>query len=79
MAVTNGAGHGRLNILRYFLSGIFGFRKKRHAVCLKASKLEVIVNDNLTWDIDGERGPVGNVKIECLHNHLSIFVPKKKK
>lgn len=77
--VNDGYGHGRFNIIKFFIRGIFGFRRKRNAVYVKSKYIEVDTDDDLTWDIDGERGPKGNIKIECLEKYLKIYVPKRKK
>lgn len=77
--VNDGYGYGRFNIIRYFLRGIFGFRKKRSAVFVRSNNIEIEIKDDLVWDLDGERGPSGNIKIECLEKYLKIFVPKRKK
>ncbi|MCR4562095.1 MAG: hypothetical protein K5694_02695 [Bacilli bacterium] len=34
------------------------------------------------WDFDGDRGPKGDIHVECLHNHLKVYSlrhPKKSK
>ena len=74
--VNDGYGYGRFNILKYFIRGIFGFRKKKNAVCTRSDHIEIEINDGLTWDLDGERGPIGNITIDCLKGYLPIFVPK---
>lgn len=77
--VNDGYGYGRFNIIRYFLRGIFGFRKKRSAVFVRSNHIDIEIKDDLVWDLDGERGPSGNITIECLEKYLKIFVPKRKK
>ena len=77
--VNDGYGHGRFNIIKFFIRGIFGIRRKRNAVCVKSNNIEILIKDNLTWDLDGEEGPKGNIRIECLEKYLEIFVPKRKK
>lgn len=76
--INKGPGHGRFNILFYFIRGIFGLRKKKYCTFIKTNELSVSFSEDVvTWCIDGERGPVGNVNIKCIKNHLSIFVPKE--
>lgn len=76
--INKGPGHGRINIILYFIRGIFGFRKRKYCTFIKSDDINVSLDEEeLTWCIDGERGPKGNVHIKCLKNHLSIFAPKK--
>lgn len=75
--VNNGPGSGRFNIIKLFINGMLGFKKKP-AVTLKSGKFAVEVDKDAIWCCDGERGPQGNIVIENLHNHLKIFAPKRK-
>ena len=76
--VKNGINRGLANIARLM---IFGIRKKslhKHFIFIKASDFVVTVNDDITWCIDGEAGPKGQVHIKNLHHHVQFFVPKIK-
>lgn len=75
---NNDKSKGRLNIIKFFLSRILGLRKAKTAIALHASKFEIEIDGEQTWCIDGEEGPKGSVTIENLHNHLTIFAPKRK-
>lgn len=76
--IKNGTGHGRFNIIWFFLNGLLGFRRnKRYTVSLKSSHFSINVEGNATWCADGEKGPSGSVEIENLHDHIQIFAPKK--
>lgn len=74
--INNGKQMGRLNIIFTFLVGIFGFKKKP-ATTYRCSEFDVEVAENDIWCVDGEKGPSGPVHIQNIHNHLTIFVPKK--
>ena len=76
--INKGPGHGRFNIIFYFLRGIFGFRKKKYCTFIKTDELEVSFDEDVvTWCIDGERGMKGDVEIECLKSHLRVIGLKK--
>lgn len=75
--VNNGPAKGRLNVIRLFLKGMLGM-KKRPAVVVKSNKFDIFVDDDSIWTCDGNKGPIGNIKIENLHNHLKIYAPKNK-
>lgn len=78
MVVKNSRHNGLINIFKMMLSGIF--RKnidKRTVKHIKTSKIHVELQSDVTWCVDGEAGPKGNVYIENLHKHLQIFVPLK--
>lgn len=77
--VNNDKSNGRLNIIRVFLSSIFfGKRMKKSSIALHSGNFVIEVDEGQTWCLDGEEGPKGSVKIENLHNHLTIFAPKRK-
>ncbi len=76
--INDGTNKGRFNILNYFLSGIFGVKNKKSAITYSASEFKVEVKENLNWCVDGEKGPVGNIIIKNLHEHLTIYAPKVK-
>jgi len=68
---------GLINIAKLFTFGIGRKKVARHFISLRGSKIRVKVNDDITWCVDGEVGPKGEVLIKNLHNHLRIYVPKK--
>lgn len=78
IVVKKGVYKGVFNIIRLFILGLLKLRRKKVTEHFKSSKFTVEVSGNPTWTIDGERGPVGSVKIENLHNYLQIYIPIKK-
>ena len=74
LIVKNGLGKGRFNVIRVFLRGILGF-KKRPAIQIKSKEFEIKLENELIWTCDGNEGPKGNIKVVNLHNHLRIFTP----
>ena len=40
---------------------------------MSAKEIHVEVEESLTWCVDGEEGPKGNVHIKNLHNHIQII------
>ena len=77
--INNGPGHGRLNMIGFFILGLLGFRRgKRHSISIQSDKFVIEVDNDSTWCVDGEKGPSGPITIENLHNHIRIFAPKRK-
>lgn len=77
--INNGTGKGRWNIISYFIRGLLRLKKTTNAISLEGNKIDVEVEDDLIWCVDGERGPKGHVSIKNLHNHLTIIAPSPKK
>lgn len=75
--VKKGIRKGLLNIFKLFTFGIGRKKVARHFLCMRSSSFTIKVDDEITWCIDGEVGPQGEVKIVNLHNHLKIYVPKR--
>ena len=75
--IHNGKGKGRFNILGYFIAGLLGFKRKPNALTLSSSRVEIEIDHDSVWCVDGERGPSGSVEIINLHNHLRIIAPNK--
>ena len=63
----------RPGIFNSLLHYLFFRHKIKH---YQGSKLEITVDCDDNWDVDGEKGPSGNVTIEVIHNHLTIFCKK---
>lgn len=77
--INNGPAHGRFNMILFFILGLLGFRRsKRHSVSIQSDKIEIEVDNNSTWCVDGEKGPNGPIVIQNLHNHVKLFVPRRK-
>lgn len=77
--VKKGRTKGLYNILKLFLLGIGRKKRTGHFLCLKAKEFRVTVDDNVTWCVDGEAGPKGEVLIKNLHSHIQIYSPIEKK
>ncbi len=58
---------------------VFGYRAKlNNVIHLKGRAFDVELDDDITWNIDGERGIKGNIHIEVLPRKVSIIVPAPK-
>lgn len=77
IVVNNGFVKGRLNVIKLFLRGMLGF-KKRPALSIKSSSIKITVLDTFTWTCDGNKGPQGTITVTNLHNHLKIYADGKK-
>ncbi len=54
---------------------LFGIRfKKRDVLFLQGKKIDIATNRDLVWDLDGERGPSGDLSVELLKNHIFLYV-----
>ncbi len=59
---------------------LFGVKKSRRGILrISGSKIDITVDEGITWDLDGERGMSGTVYIESVKNAFQIFLPKDKK
>ena len=71
-------GRGLVAIAHMFLLGIHKKKRTKYYEVIKCKQFDVQVDDNITWCIDGEKGPMGAIHIRNLHNHLQIYVPNDK-
>ncbi len=59
---------------------LFGYRAKiRHILHLKGKSFEVELPNDLTWNLDGERGFNGKIRIEVVPKLVNILLPNKKR
>lgn len=57
---------------------LFGVRvKRRDVLFLRGSRARIETEGSLVWDLDGEKGPRGDVEIELLPRAVNLFVPKR--
>lgn len=66
------------NVWKLFIYGFEKTKSRRFLRFIKTDKVEVEVSDDVYWNIDGEKGMPGNVKIEVLKRHLTFLVDKRK-
>jgi len=78
MIVKKGVHKGFFNIIRLFISGLFGFRNNRTMKYYTDSRFVIEAEPESQWCIDGEAGPKGTVHIENLHNHIEIYIPVRR-
>lgn len=78
VVVKNGPYKGLFNIIRLFLLGLVRLRKKHSIYHFRASSFSIVTEGNPQWTVDGEAGPKGSIHIENLHNHLQIYIPRKR-
>ena len=58
---------------------LFGYHSKlRNTTRMSGSTFDVNVGEDITWNIDGEKGMTGNIHIEVIPSKIKIIVPKKK-
>lgn len=69
---------GLFNIAKLFIMGLLKIRRKKYVTHVKASSIDIILKNDPIWCVDGEEGPRGSVHIQNLHNHLTIYIPKKR-
>lgn len=67
-------------IVHLIIIGTFkGRDHTRYYDFYRGSNFKIEVDDNVTWCVDGEKGPSGSVNIKNISKHLQIVVPKKNK
>ena len=64
-------------IVRLFLFG--RKRGSKHLLRFSGDSVMIKAGENVVWDLDGEKGDVGNISIRLLEKHVTMFVPKNKK
>lgn len=67
-----------INIWRFLLGRSDYLRKKSWIEFIETSKAKIIIDDDITWNLDGEESLTGSVEIEVLNDHLSFLVDRKK-
>lgn len=78
IVVKKGPYNGLFNIVRLFILGMLKLRRSHCTNRYRSSSFIIEVDGNPRWTVDGEAGPTGSVRIENYHNHLEIFIPRKK-
>lgn len=72
----------RNHILSWFKMVWFYLFQGRHFkndLHLDVSKIEFRISDKYTWNIDGEKGPKGNLKISVLKEEITVYINEVKK
>ncbi|MDR3263749.1 MAG: hypothetical protein LBT30_05505 [Clostridiales bacterium] len=64
-----------LAMVRTYLKKIENIKDTKHIVIRKVNSMSVKSLTNTPWNIDGERGPVGDAEITYQQNTFEIFVP----
>lgn len=65
-----------LAVARLFL---FGYKTKmKRLIKMEGSTFDVTVDEDVVWNLDGEKGDVGKLHIEVIPKKLNIILPKKK-
>lgn len=62
-------------VIRGVTKGLTTDINKNGLLHFEASKLRVSSEKKIRWNVDGERGTSGNVEIECLKEHVEIYLP----
>ena len=72
---------GRLRaFLRIIFLFLFGCRhESKHFLRLQGDNVSISAGEDVVWDLDGEKGNTGNLKIRVLQRHVTMFVPRNKK
>ena len=72
---------GRLRAF-FELIGLFLFgcrRENKHLLLMGGDSVCVHAGENVVWDLDGEKGDTGDLSVQLLKGHVTMFVPKNKK
>lgn len=70
-------GNGIIAIANTVLMGIRRKRITRYYHVIRSSSFNIIINEDITWTLDGEQGMKGSVEVINKHKHIQIFVPFK--
>ncbi|MDE6412113.1 MAG: YegS/Rv2252/BmrU family lipid kinase [Clostridia bacterium] len=72
-----GRARAFFGIIRLFLRG--PKCESKHLLRLRGDKVSIKAEEDVVWDLDGEKGDSGNVEIQLLSKRVTMFVPKNKK
>jgi len=67
-----------LTIAKLFLFGINSLRHSKKCCILKINKFSATIPENITTNLDGEKGTNGSFNFKVLNKHVEIFVNKKR-
>ncbi len=70
-------GNGIIAIANTVLMGIRRKRITKYYHVIRSSSFNIILNQDITWTLDGEQGMKGSVEVTNKHKHIQIFVPFK--
>ena len=56
-----------------------GKGRSGHILRLKGSHFLIETDGDVVWDLDGEKGMRGDLRVDVLPGHMKLFVPRKKK
>lgn len=65
-------------IIKLFTLGLYKASKDPHVKHYQASKVDIEVNNNVDWCLDGEKGANGALTIKVLKEHIQIFAKEQK-
>ena len=57
---------------------VFGYKSKMKRLAkMQGSSFDVEVNEEVTWNLDGEKGDIGKLHIEVIPQKINMIVPQK--
>ncbi len=67
----------RLSWLRLIWFYLTGGKKNKKDFHLETESLEILIDQDLNWNLDGEKGPLGNLKLSVLKESVTVYVNPK--
>ena len=67
----------RLSWLRLIWFYLTGGKKNKKDFHLETESLEILIEQDLNWNLDGEKGPLGNLKLSVLKESVTVYVNPK--
>lgn len=65
--------------LKVFTRGFKRLDKSRKTFTYSGSEFSVKVPENIVWNLDGEKGPCGNINVKILNKHVNLIIPRPRK
>ncbi len=62
-------------VIKNLISGVDGEFNKNGVIHLTASKIMIETEEDIIWNLDGERGTLNASVVECLPKHIEILLP----
>lgn len=65
-----------VNIWKIFLQGVENLKDNKSVRVYSGSEINVKVNENVLWNIDGDKSDYNDIDVKCLKRKITMFVGK---
>lgn len=65
-----------VNIWKLFIGGVNNFKNHKSVRVYSGSDIKVNVNEEVWWNVDGDKSPYNDIEVKCLKKKIDMFVGK---